>query len=448
MDFIDRLTAFRKSSQNIVIPDIKCRSPKEGDLLNGRKPFDIAKRLVQSGAPVLSVVTEEKHFGGSKASLREIAALGVPVLRKDFLKTKEDIYESKSLGAAAVLLMYSCLDDSTLSELYHEAKQIGLDVLVETHTADELKRAAALGAKLIGINNRNISILEKDDGTVSLTEQLAIYKPSGSFLISESSIQSPEDVRRAIKSGADAVLVGTALLRADEPGAFYQKMSRKVWVKLCGMMSEENMRLCSQADILGFVTEYPEPVPWNLSEEKTKLLLSGLPSGCKSCVVTGGASEKVIRLAKTLQPDYIQLHHKENLNQTEQIVSALSKMGIKVIRSIPCSEAERQAQFGLGSLNMLSEAFANMGVAELLVDSRNAEHAADKSRCVPIDSFQKAQACRKIPVILAGGITPWNVKAVLAQSGTDRIDILSGIEESPGIKSHRAIEELWKQIGG
>ncbi len=448
MDLITALTAAKQKGKSVVIPDIKCRSPKEGDLLAGRNPAELAAILADAGAPALSVVTEEHNFNGSKRLLQEIASLGIPVLRKDFLKTKADIHETKTLGASAVLLMYSCLDESTLGELYGEAKSAGLDVLVETHTEEELKKAAMLGAKLIGINNRDISVLEKDSGTVSLTEKLAKQKPAGSFLISESSIQSPEDVRRAVRSGADAALVGTALLKAGDIRAFYQRLCRPVCVKLCGIMSAADIRICSQADILGFVVEYPERVPWNLSAGQARELLSHVPEPCRSCVVTGGSPEKVISLAKELNPAYIQLHHKETLEQTGHIVSELSKMGIGVIRSIPCSAKKRREQFGIDSLSELSGIFAEMGVAQLLLDSRDDENAADISADPPIRAFRELKKHSPVPVMLAGGITPCNVRRVINESGADRIDIMTGIEEKPGIKSPHAADELFRQIGG
>lgn len=448
MDFLTALKTAKQRGRNVVIPDIKCYSPKEGDLLVGRNPIDIAKALLDAGAPVLSVVTEEHNFRGSKRMLQEIASLGVPVLRKDFLKTKADIHETKSLGAAAVLLMYSCLDDDTLQELYKEAKSIGLDVLVETHTEDELRKASALGAKLIGINNRDIGVLEKDSGTVSLTEQLAAQKPIGSFLISESSIQSPEDVRRAIRSGADAALVGTAILRAENLNSFYQRLCRPVCVKLCGMMSASDIELCSSADILGFVVEYPESVPWNLSAEQAKTLLRHVPKRCQSCIVTGGSPKKVIALAKELKPDYIQLHHKENSEQTKRIVSESAQMGIGVIRSIPCSAQKRIDRFGTDSLAALAELFAKMGVAQLLVDTRDSENAADASDTPPVHIFRELKKCSPIPIMLAGGITPDNVCRVISESGADRIDCMTGIEERPGVKSSCAVDELFRKIGG
>lgn len=448
MKFITALQGKKQKNKNVVIPDIKCFSPKEGDLLAGREPAAIARELVAAGAPVLSVVTEECNFRGSKLLLRQIASLGVPVLRKDFLRTKDEIRETKELGASAVLLMYSCLDDFTLRELYNEAKFVGLDVLVETHTEEELQKAVLLGAELVGVNNRDISILEKDDGTVSLTERLAAMKPEVCFLVSESGIQSPADVRRAIDSGADAALVGTALLKAEDSSAFYRKLCRSVRVKLCGMMSVSNIQACSQADILGFVVDYPVNVPWNISSSMAKKLLCEVPVGCESCIVTGGSPEKVIALAEELNPDYIQLHHNESMEQTKCIVSALSQTGIRVIRSISCSEQKRREQFGTASLNKLSEIFAEMGVAELLVDSRSAENAAASREDTPIRIFQELKKCSPIPVMLAGGITPGNISKVIAESGADRIDVMTGIEKSPGVKSHIAADELFNQIGG
>ncbi len=448
MDFTAALKAAKRGGKNTVIPDIKCFSPKEGDLLSGRDPVELAKILIGSGAPVLSVVTEEENFGGSKRLLKDIASLGVPVLRKDFLKTGADIRETKALGASAVLLMYSCLDGDTLRELYAEAKSAGLDVLVETHTEEELAKAAALGAELIGINNRDIGILERDDGTVSLTERLARHKPAGSFLVSESAVSSPDDVRRAVRAGADAALVGTSLMRAENTASFYQKLCRPVRVKLCGMMSERDIELCRQADILGFVVDYPERVPWNLPPQYAKELLRHVPRSCMSCVVTGGVPDKVIPLALELRPDFIQLHHKENTEETKQIASELSKAGIKVIRSIPNSGQRQREQFGTDSPERLSELFSGIGVSELLVDSRYAENASDACGTPPVDMFRRLRSCGSVPVMLAGGITPQNVRRVISESGAECIDIMTGIEDEPGVKSPSAVRELFRQIGG
>ncbi len=224
--FSDALIARKKAEFIPVIPDIKCNSPKEGDLLLGKDPLIVAKQLVDAGAPVLSVVTEHKNFGGSIELLEKIAAgTGVPVLRKDFIKSIDDLILTKDSGAQAILLICAMLPFDLLSNLYDKALRLGLEPLVEARTKEELVFASKLGAKLVGINNRNILELEKDNGTVSATKSLAAYAPKDALLISESSIKTPAEAQFAIKAGADAVLIGTAILQADNIGSFYKALS-------------------------------------------------------------------------------------------------------------------------------------------------------------------------------------------------------------------------------
>lgn len=227
--FSDALLARKKAGYIPVIPDIKCTSPKIGDLLRGRDPLEAAQRLVGAGAPVMSVVTEPHEFGGSIDLLQRIV-LGtkVPILRKDFIRSKTDLAITKESGAEAVLLICSILTYPTLMELHDEALRIGLEPLVEAHTSEELHWAAQIGARLVGINNRNILELEKDDGTVAATALLAEQKPKNVILISESSIQNPAEAQAAIRAGADAVLVGTALWQAENMAEFYQALSQAV----------------------------------------------------------------------------------------------------------------------------------------------------------------------------------------------------------------------------
>ncbi len=205
-----------------VIPDIKCVSPKEGDLLRGRDPLLAAKALVEIGAPVLSVVTERERFGGSPALLRDIAqSAGVPVLRKDFIQSEKDLEETARLGASAVLLVLAMLSEDALRSLYDSALQMGLEPFVETRTAEELALAGKLGARLAGVNNRDIVTLEKDDGGPARTAALAAGAPQNALLISESGILSPHDARVAASAGAHAMLIGTALWQAEDMSAAY-----------------------------------------------------------------------------------------------------------------------------------------------------------------------------------------------------------------------------------
>ena len=178
-----------------VIPDIKCVSPKEGELLRGRDPVQLAKELAAAGASALSVVTEHNNFGGSCALLEGIAkAVELPVLRKDFIREVDDIKKTRDMGARAVLIICAMLPPAVLVKLYEEALRIGLEALVET-CKEELLFAGQLGAKLVGINNRNIVRLELDNGGVSHASLIA-HKPKGAVLISESGIRTPAEARR------------------------------------------------------------------------------------------------------------------------------------------------------------------------------------------------------------------------------------------------------------
>jgi len=217
-----------------VIPDIKCISPKEGDLLCGRDPVETAKFLVRCGAPVLSVVTERERFGGSTGLLSAIVqAAGVPVLRKDFITNEDQLLETAELGAAAILLICAITDEKKLRTLYEKALALGIEPFVEVHTMQEMALANALGARLIGINNRNIVTLERDDGGPARTAALASGAPAYALLVSESGILSPEDAKLAAASGANAVLVGTALWQARDMGAMYQALHVKREVAPC-----------------------------------------------------------------------------------------------------------------------------------------------------------------------------------------------------------------------
>ena len=226
MDFIQALKKRQAAGCMPVIADIKRRSPKEGELLSGRNPADVAKALVAAGAPALSVVTEEKSFGGSADMLRSICkSVNVPILRKDFIRSEDEIAATVDMGASAVLLIVAMLEEETLRRLYEKALSCGLTPLVETHSAKEIAWANTLGAALIGINNRDILALEKDRGEVSTTESLIKLVRGDAFIISESGIAAPEDVMRAGRAGANAVLVGTALLTAKDITQRYKDLS-------------------------------------------------------------------------------------------------------------------------------------------------------------------------------------------------------------------------------
>jgi indole-3-glycerol phosphate synthase len=219
----------REKGRVPLVVDIKPVSPRDGDLVGSRDPAALARMLDAAGVCALSVVTEPEHFGGSLDMLREVASsVSLPVLRKDFLRSPEDVDASLEAGAAAVLLTLSTVHELEVPGLYRRIHSLGMEPLVEVHTPHELHFALGLTPEptVIGINNRDITRLEKDDGDVGVTELLAPLVPEGVVILSESAMLTPEDVARAFAAGADGVLVGTAVLQAEDPAAFVAELVR------------------------------------------------------------------------------------------------------------------------------------------------------------------------------------------------------------------------------
>ncbi len=217
--------AIRKAEKNAIIAELKVYSPKYGgDLLKGRDPpFEILRAYERAGAVGISYITDPKYFRGSFEFLRRLCReTKLPVLRKDFIASKEEIERTAEAGASAVLLITRLLKEE-LPEFVDLAKEHGLDTLVEVHTEEELAIALQTDSTMIGINNRDIGKLELDDGNVSLTEKLAPLIPKRYVKVSESGIAGTEDLKRALRH-ADAALIGTALMKAPDPEEFLRKL--------------------------------------------------------------------------------------------------------------------------------------------------------------------------------------------------------------------------------
>ncbi|MDL1970092.1 MAG: indole-3-glycerol-phosphate synthase [Candidatus Desulfofervidaceae bacterium] len=213
-----------------VISEIKLRSKKAGDLLHGRDPLALVQEMATCPVAGISVVTEPRYFGGSMELLKNVAqSVDLPILHKDFIKTTKQIEESAKSGASAILLIASMLEDQELIKLLDAASKCGLESLLEVHTISEMQRVQQLPFDLLGINNRDITILEVDDTDVGHTEKLARYYNGKKPVISESSISTPDEVRRAGKAGADAVLVGTAVMCAPSISQFLKEMTSVGW---------------------------------------------------------------------------------------------------------------------------------------------------------------------------------------------------------------------------
>lgn len=200
-----------------VISEVKRKSPSKGALAEIPEPADLATAYVAGGASVISVLTEERRFGGSLADFDAVrAAVDIPLLRKDFTVDEYQIYEARAHGADLVLLIVAALDDAQLREFLDLTHALGMNALVETHTEEEIARAVKLGAKLIGVNVRNLKTLEVDPANFA---KLAGLIPSEAIIIAESGVNSVTEVREYASHGADAILVGEALVKDNDPSA-------------------------------------------------------------------------------------------------------------------------------------------------------------------------------------------------------------------------------------
>jgi len=201
-----------------IIGEVKIASPSRGILVEShRDPIEIALEFEKGGVDAISVVTEEKFFGGSVSLLGKIRAVTqLPILRKDFLTTPYEIAQSAAYGADAVLLIVAGLTDDQLRILLVTGRRYALDVVVEVHDDQELRRALTLKADIIGINNRDLRTFEVSFDTLELLKHV----PDDVLAVSESGLTSPADVATAARAGARACLIGEALLRGADPGRF------------------------------------------------------------------------------------------------------------------------------------------------------------------------------------------------------------------------------------
>ncbi|HOX05057.1 MAG TPA: indole-3-glycerol phosphate synthase TrpC [Planctomycetota bacterium] len=207
-----------------VIAECKQASPSAGVIMPDYDPVKLARAYERGGARALSVLTDRCHFQGSLQDLVDArSAVRLPVLRKDFLLTPYHVYQSAAAGADAVLLIVSFLRDWELAELYKTARGLGLDALVEVHNEVEVARALAVGAEIIGINNRNLDKLTTDVGN---SLRLARLIPDDRVMVAESGIRTADDVRRLADAGFDAVLVGHSLLKQPDQEAAVRELLR------------------------------------------------------------------------------------------------------------------------------------------------------------------------------------------------------------------------------
>ena len=209
--------AISRGNRINLIAELKKASPSHGVIRHDYDPEAIARIYKKSGAAALSVLTEDKYFQGSLDHLKAVRqAVDLPILRKDFIISEYQIYETAIAGADAVLLIAAALDRGMLKALFHEAKSLGMDAIIEVHDQRDLDKAPGIEAEISGINNRDLRTLEIHR---NITRELAGKIPPGKIIVSESGIRDPEDVQSLASTGVKAVLIGAVFMEADDIGA-------------------------------------------------------------------------------------------------------------------------------------------------------------------------------------------------------------------------------------
>ena len=362
-----------------AIAEFKRRSPSAGDLRPDGDVVAVARAYEVNGARAMSVLVDER-FAGTWDDLRAArAATSLPLLAKGFFSTGEHLRTAREAGADAALLILRDLDDSACASLMRDAEALGLDTLVEAHDAEELDRAAALGAPVIGINARDLSTFRIDrDAQLALLARA----PRDRIVIAESAIETRAQGAAAELSGANAILVGSTLMRARDPGAELAQLVSRPLVKVCGLTRQDDVDVAVEAgaDLVGFILAQESP-------RRTAALLDAPATVLRVAVFVGEEHET--------DADVVQLYAREDGHRARDGV--LRRNGAQVARvvDLPWEEA----------------------------DPFHLERArATEGR-----------------VMLAGGLGPANVRAAIDAVRPWAVDSARSTEREPGVKDHDAV---------
>jgi tryptophan synthase beta subunit len=412
-----------------VIAESKRRSPRAGELAPAGGTLDRARAYARGGAAALSILTEQDHFGGSLQDLREASAAGLPLLRKDFLLDEGMLLESAVWGADAVLLLPAVLEGSLLSELYAAARELGLAALVEAHTPLDLERALALDPEIVGVNARDLATFEVD---IARVEWLLPRIPPRCARVAESGISGLEEIVRVRRAGADAVLVGEALMRAADPAGLLERWIREAppagpqvpSVKLCGIADPELARAAAQAGCTAIgLVEHPLS-PRALTAERAAAIVAELP-------------REVLPVAVLVDrdPRYALAWLERSGARAVQLCGAerpadWREFPFPILRRVavaPGAEREIRAWTGIATGFVLDHPSASGG-SGLEVDLRLA-----------------AQLAALAPCLLAGGLDEHNVAQRAAAVRPAGVDASSRLESSPGIKDRERSVRFTKE---
>jgi len=369
-----------------AIGEIKRRSPSAGDLRPDADPGPLAREFERAGAAAVSVLVDER-FAGSVDDLRAArASASPPLLAKGFFRKPDELTELKRSGADAVLLLLRDLEDEQATRLLAAARELDLDALVEAHDAAELERAIALGADPIGINARDLSTFRIDRNAQL---DLVARAPRDRVVVAESGIESRAQAAAAELAGADAVLVGSALMRAPDPAATLRELIDRPLVKICGLTREEDVAVSAEAgaDLAGFILakESPRRADRVLPVPQTMLSVA---------VFVGERSDA--------GSDLVQLYERENGHRGRDAVLLRGDEPVAQVLDLPWEQED---------------------------PSHHAQAAARKGR-----------------IVLAGKLAPENVREAIDVVQPWAVDASSQLELSPGIKDHDRIRAFVEAV--
>jgi tryptophan synthase beta subunit len=423
--------AIRYGDRLAVIAEVKRASPSGGSFDRAADVRALAQAYRAGGATAISILTEPTRFGGSDHDLREVAGLGLPVLRKDFTVSAYQVWQARAIGADAVLLIARALPGEELARLLAAAAEAGLDALVEVHDDSELERALATDATFIGVNARDLATLEVDiERGLRLLEQA---RQSGATLIAESGLASAEDLQRVGAAGARGALVGTSLLRSGDPAAATLKLASgapllavtpipaaplRAEVKVCGMRSEAAVRaaVAAGADMAGFV----------------------VASGARRAV----APVRVAELGRHLNggPQPVLVFRRPTRAEVDEAIagSGISNVQISGFDEPPAWLAELSA--GTERIGVIhatgavrealtsAEAWYAAGATRVLLEGASAVDGGGSGRAAPLSMARRLN--RILPLGVAGGLTPANVARVVRTARPAYVDASTGLERA------------------
>ena len=416
-------TALARPGARFVM-EVKRGSPSQGKLRNKVNPAALG-RAYSGAADAVSVLTDGPYFGGSFADLRAVRTqFEGPILAKDFMVDARQVVEARLHGADAILVMLSVLDDSEASALIAEARRLGMDALVEAHTEVEVRRAVALGAEIVGINNRDLRSLKVDLAT---TEHLAHLVPSDRVLISESGIESRTDVER-LAGRVDAFLVGSSLVRSEKPHEAARALAFSR-VKVCGLTDVEAIETAAEAGAayggLIMVPETPRAVELSKAEPlAVRAAEKQLP------LVGVFRDETIARVADAtaaLQLHAVQLHGREDQDYIDTLRPLLPQ-GCEIWAAGPVEEEVRPVPPGADRTLFDTSINGRSGGTGRTFDWRRLEGRPDL-----------------VNGLLAGGLRPENARAA-SRVGAWGLDVSSGVESAPGRKDPAKIGAFFQAL--